>query len=209
MKVMSETLIDMITLVVNFDQELYKGAERCHDKRYRIGVPPRLKEPHHSFSTQGGSSILGLTIDIPKILHPDTFSFRDRCLFSSLTSLAAATASPPGVATESNAPSPIDAAATCDASTNANSSRFFPSSFSLSTSRWCRAVSTVSSSDRRIAVAISSSDSISIASGVGGGGGRASYAARACSTATSTFSISSAVRPTATAAGGCCFPIPG
>ena len=79
-KIMSEIVIDMITFVVNIAQEQYKGAERCHDKRPRIGVTTRLEEPHHSASTEGGSSILGLSIDIPKLLPPDTFSSRDRCL---------------------------------------------------------------------------------------------------------------------------------
>ena len=63
----------MITFVVNFAQEQYEGAEQCHDKRRWIGVPPRLEEPHHSNSTEGGISILGLTIDITKLLPPDTF----------------------------------------------------------------------------------------------------------------------------------------
>ena len=76
-KIMSEIFIDMITFVVNVAQEPYKGVERYHDKRHRIPLVLRV-----------GSSILGLSIDIPKLLPPDTFSPRDRCLSILLHAIA-------------------------------------------------------------------------------------------------------------------------
>jgi hypothetical protein len=95
----------MITFVVNVAQEQYEGAEQCHDKRHWIGVPPRLEEPHHSNSTEGGISILGLTIDYQATAFRYVSS-RDHCLLSSPLSLAAAATSPPDVATEADAPPP-------------------------------------------------------------------------------------------------------
>ena len=70
---MCKIFIGMITFIVNFAQEQYEGA---HNKRHRMGVTPWLEEPHHSDSTEVGSSILGLTFGIPKhkLLPPDMFS---------------------------------------------------------------------------------------------------------------------------------------
>ncbi len=77
MKINEQTFIDMITFLINFAQEQYEGAEGCLNKCHRMGVTPRLEEPHHSDSTEGASSILGLTIDIPKLVLPlDTFPLK-------------------------------------------------------------------------------------------------------------------------------------